>query len=151
VVQIRPPLPSCDAEDSVGGPELKPSIFTQVTEAIASVDGSTGWGVRQSNGCSNHQRVSRSEHCPGDFRQAGRNCRLLTAGYSNTGKWRFMSGSQNATRPGADLRVGHEGNQDVPSIPGRADPVFMASSSRWSPATEEAWAPVDRRGGERNT
>src|ERR1700735_5871023 len=37
---------------SVGGMELKPSIFAQVTEAIAIADGSTGWGVCQSNGCS---------------------------------------------------------------------------------------------------
>src|SRR3954465_7254807 len=37
---------------SVGGMELKPSTFAQVTEAIASADGSTGWVVCQSNGCS---------------------------------------------------------------------------------------------------
>ena len=37
---------------AVGGMELKPSIFAQVTEALASVDGSTGWVVCQSNGCS---------------------------------------------------------------------------------------------------
>ena len=28
---------------SVGGMELKPSIFAQVTEALAYADGSTGW------------------------------------------------------------------------------------------------------------
>src|SRR5262245_53636841 len=37
---------------SVGGMELKPSIFAQVTEALAYADGSTGWVVGQSNGCS---------------------------------------------------------------------------------------------------
>ena len=37
---------------AVGGMELKPSVFAQVTEAIASADGSTGWVVCQSNGCS---------------------------------------------------------------------------------------------------
>src|ERR1700751_1554767 len=37
---------------SVGGMELKPSIFAQVTEALAYADGSTGWVVCQSNGCS---------------------------------------------------------------------------------------------------
>src|SRR5689334_25032848 len=37
---------------SVGGMELRPSIFAQVTEALASADGSTGWVVCQSNGCS---------------------------------------------------------------------------------------------------
>src|SRR5690348_8134570 len=37
---------------SVGGMELKPSIFAQVTETIAQADGSTAWVVCQSNGCS---------------------------------------------------------------------------------------------------
>ena len=37
---------------SVGAMELKPSIFAQVTEALAQADGSTGWVVCQSNGCS---------------------------------------------------------------------------------------------------
>src|SRR6202043_3159809 len=37
---------------SVGGMELKPSIYAQVTETIATADGSTGWVVSQSNGCS---------------------------------------------------------------------------------------------------
>src|SRR3954471_21395478 len=37
---------------SVGGMELKPSIFARVTEALATADGSTAWVVCQSNGCS---------------------------------------------------------------------------------------------------
>src|SRR5690242_9053554 len=37
---------------AVGGMELKPSLFAQVTEALACADGSTGWVVCQSNGCS---------------------------------------------------------------------------------------------------
>src|SRR3954452_19920689 len=37
---------------SVGGMELKPSIFARVIEALANADGSTGWVVCQSNGCS---------------------------------------------------------------------------------------------------
>ena len=37
---------------AVGGMELRPSIFAQVTEALAIADGSTGWVVCQSNGCS---------------------------------------------------------------------------------------------------
>ena len=36
---------------SMGGMELKPSIFAQVTQALAHADGSTGWVVCQSNGC----------------------------------------------------------------------------------------------------
>ena len=37
---------------SIGGMEMKPSDFARVTEAVASADGSTGWVVCQSNGCS---------------------------------------------------------------------------------------------------
>ena len=37
---------------SVGGMELRPSVFAQVTETIAAADGSTGWVTCQSNGCS---------------------------------------------------------------------------------------------------
>src|SRR5271167_492141 len=37
---------------SIGGMEMKPSDFARVTEAIASADGSSGWVVCQSNGCS---------------------------------------------------------------------------------------------------
>ncbi|MDR3538156.1 MAG: acyl-CoA dehydrogenase family protein, partial [Acetobacteraceae bacterium] len=36
---------------SVGGMELHPSIFAQVTEAISAADGSTAWVVCQGNGC----------------------------------------------------------------------------------------------------
>jgi len=96
--------------------ELKPSIFAQVTEAIATADGSNRLGGVSKQWLLHHQRVPRSAHSPGDFRQAGRDCRLGTArfalrghavegGYRITGKWRFMSGSQNATWLGAHLRV----------------------------------------------
>ena len=37
---------------SVGGMELKPSIFARVTEEISAADGSTAWVTCQSNGCS---------------------------------------------------------------------------------------------------
>src|ERR1700745_3261179 len=37
---------------SVGGMGLKPAMCAQVTEAFATADGSTGWVVCQSNGCS---------------------------------------------------------------------------------------------------
>src|SRR3954447_9243753 len=36
---------------SVGGMELRPSIFAQGTEALSYADGSTGWVVCQSTGC----------------------------------------------------------------------------------------------------
>ena len=101
---------------SVGGMELKPSIFAQVTEAIASADGSTGWVVCQSNGCSTtsayldpnmaQEIFGRPDGIvawgpPGSPYEAT----PVEGGYRITGKWRFMSGSQNATWLGAHLRV----------------------------------------------
>src|ERR1700676_3392034 len=101
---------------SVGGMELKPSIFAQVTEAIASADGSTGWVVCQSNGCSTTSAYLDPEIAeeifgrpdgivawgpPGSSYEAT----PVEGGYRIIGKWRFMSGSQNATFLGAHLRV----------------------------------------------
>ncbi len=101
---------------SVGGMELKPSIFAQVTEAIAAADGSTGWVVCQSNGCATtsaflephvaQEIFGRPDGIvawgpPGSPYEAT----PVDGGYRITGKWRFMSGSQNATWLGAHLRV----------------------------------------------
>ena len=101
---------------SVGGMELRPSIFAQVTEAIASADGSTGWVVCQSNGCSTTSAYLAPDVAqeifgrpdgivawgpPGSSYEAT----PVEGGYRITGKWRFMSGSQNATWLGAHLRV----------------------------------------------
>jgi alkylation response protein AidB-like acyl-CoA dehydrogenase len=101
---------------AVGGMELKPSIFAQVTEALASADGSTGWVVCQSNGCSTtsaylephlaQEIFGRPDGIvawgpPGSSYEAV----PVQGGYRVTGKWRFMSGSQNATWLGAHLRV----------------------------------------------
>ena len=101
---------------SVGGMELKPSIFAQVTEALAEADGSTGWVVCQSNGCSTtsaylspsiaQEIFGRPDGVvawgpPGSPYEAT----PVEGGYRITGRWRFMSGSQNATWLGAHLRV----------------------------------------------
>ena len=101
---------------AVGGMELKPSIFAQVTEALASADASTGWVVCQSNGCSTTSAYLDAPIAQEIF---GRPSGILAwgppgssyeatpveGGYRITGKWRFMSGSQNATWLGAHLRV----------------------------------------------
>ena len=101
---------------SVGGMELKPSIFAQVTEALAHADGSTGWVVCQSNGCSTTSAYLQPDIAreifgrpdgivawgpPGSPYEAT----PVEGGYRITGKWRFLSGSQNATWLGAHLRV----------------------------------------------
>ena len=67
---------------SIGGLELKPSDFSQVTEAIATADGSTGWVTCQSNGCS------------------------MTAAYLDPRSRRRCLGRSMASWPGA-RRAGH--------------------------------------------
>ncbi len=105
---------------SVGGMELKPSIFCQVTEAIAMADASTGWVTCQSNGCSTTAAyldapIAREIFGPvngivawgpaGGFEEAKR----VEGGYRITGTWKFSSGSQNATYMGAHIKMKDSG------------------------------------------
>lgn len=100
----------------LGGMELKPSIFSQVTEALASLDGSVGWVVCQGNGCSMSaayldrpvaQEMFGSQDGilawgpPGAPFEA----QPVDGGYCVSGTWRFASGSQNATWLGAHMKV----------------------------------------------
>ena len=106
---------------SVGGMELKPSIFCQVTEAIAAADASTGWVTCQSNGCSTTAaylppHVAQEIFGPangivawGPAGAPGARAVKVDGGYSLTGTWRFASGSQNATYLGAHVRVDGSG------------------------------------------
>ena len=104
---------------SVGGMELKPSIFCQVTEALAAADGSTGWVVCQSNGCSTtaaymEPRVAKEIFGPANGIVAwgptwpptgSVKAVPVSGGYQISGTWRFASGSQNATYLGAHIKV----------------------------------------------
>jgi alkylation response protein AidB-like acyl-CoA dehydrogenase len=100
---------------SIGGLELKPVIFCQVTEALASLDGSVGWVVCQSNGCSTASAYLDSATAweifgpptgilawgpPGPYE-----AEPVDGGYRFTGTWRFASGSQNASYLGAHIRI----------------------------------------------
>jgi indole-3-acetate monooxygenase len=104
---------------SVGGMELKPIFFTQVTEAIAAADASTGWVVCQGNGCSMSGAYLEPDAAreifgpvngilawgpPGPFE-----AQPVEGGYQITGTWRFASGSQNATWLGAHIRIAGRG------------------------------------------
>jgi alkylation response protein AidB-like acyl-CoA dehydrogenase len=103
----------------LGGMELPPSIFAQVTEALASVDGSVGWVVCQSNGCSMSAAyldptVARDIFGPVDGILAWGppgpfEAQPVEGGYRISGTWRFASGSQNATWLGAHIRVAGSG------------------------------------------
>ena len=100
----------------VGGMELKPSVFAQITEEFASADASTAWVVCQGNVSSvvgvyldrdiAQQIFGKPNGIvawgpPGSPYEAVR----VEGGYRVTGRWPFMSGSQNATYLGAHLKV----------------------------------------------
>jgi alkylation response protein AidB-like acyl-CoA dehydrogenase len=100
---------------SIGGLELPPIIFCQVTEALAALDGSVGWVVCQSNGCSTaaayldpadakamfgHRDGILAWGPPGPFE-----AEPVEGGYRISGTWRFASGSQNASWLGAHIRI----------------------------------------------
>jgi alkylation response protein AidB-like acyl-CoA dehydrogenase len=107
---------------SIGGMELKPADFARVTEALAAADGSVGWVVCQSNGCSMSAayldpRVANEMFGPIDGILAWGppgapfEAEPVEGGYCISGTWRFASGSQNATWLGAHMKV--QGRKEV--------------------------------------
>ena len=101
---------------SVGGAELRPVIFSQVTEALAAADASVGWCICQNNGC-----AMSAAYLPPDVAQeifgpptgilawgppgAPYPAQPVEGGYRISGKWRFASGSHHATWLGAHAPV----------------------------------------------
>jgi indole-3-acetate monooxygenase len=129
---------------STGGMELKPLFFTQVTEAIAAADGSTGWVTCQSNGCSMSAAYLDPESAkeifgpvngilawgpPGPFE-----AEPVEGGYRISGTWRFASGSQNATWLGAHIRI--KGTGELRSF------LFPKTSARMT----DIWHTIGLRG-----
>jgi alkylation response protein AidB-like acyl-CoA dehydrogenase len=110
---------------SIGGLEMKPSDFAQVTEAIAAADGSTGWVICQGNGCSMsaaylEPRVAKEIFGPVDGILAWGppggpfEAQKVDGGYCVSGTWRFASGSQSATWLGAHMKVA--GTKEVRTV-----------------------------------
>jgi alkylation response protein AidB-like acyl-CoA dehydrogenase len=130
---------------SMGGMELKPSEFSQVTEAISTADGSTGWVVCQSNGCSMSAayldpRVAREIFGPVDGILAWGppgspyEAEPVDGGYTLSGTWRFASGCQNATWLGAHVKVA--GRKEVRTL------LFPKSSAKMT----DIWHTLGLRG-----
>jgi alkylation response protein AidB-like acyl-CoA dehydrogenase len=101
---------------SIGGMELHPSVFAQVTEAISASDASTAWVVCQGNGCSMSAAYLAPEDARAIFGPANgilawgppggpAEARRVEGGWRISGTWRFASGSQNATWLGAHIRA----------------------------------------------
>ena len=99
---------------SIGGAELRPVMFAQVTEALARTDASVAWCVCQSNGCSMSAAYLEPEVAKEIFGPstgilawgppgAPFEAQPVEGGYRISGTWRFASGCQNATWLGAHM------------------------------------------------
>ena len=100
---------------SLGGAELRPSVFSRVTEQIARFDGSTAWVLCQGSGCS----MSAAYLAPAPARAifgpatgilawgppTGQQARAVPGGYLVSGTWRFASGSHHASWLGAHALI----------------------------------------------
>ncbi|WP_428487776.1 acyl-CoA dehydrogenase family protein [Rhodopila sp.] len=130
---------------SIGGMELTPSEFAQVTEAISAADGSTAWVVCQGNGCAMSAayldpRVAKAMFGPIDGILAWGppggpfEAERVDGGYCLSGTWRFASGSQNATWLGAHVKIA--GTKDARTL------LFPKSSARMT----DIWHTLGLRG-----
>jgi alkylation response protein AidB-like acyl-CoA dehydrogenase len=101
---------------SLGGAELRPAIFSQVTEALAEADASTAWCVCQNNGCSMSAAYLNEAAAREIFGPptgilawgppgAPYEAQPVEGGYRISGTWRFASGSHHATWLGAHMRI----------------------------------------------
>ena len=101
---------------SIGGAELRPAIFCQVTQAMAEADASVAWCVGQNNGCSMSaaylgEAAAREIFGPPTGILAWGppgapfEAQPVEGGYRISGTWRFASGSHHATWLGAHMRL----------------------------------------------
>ena len=91
---------------ALGGAELDPVSFVEVTEAVAKIDGSTAWCLCQNNGCSMvaaYLPAAVASEIFGDPRGVlawgpGPTARAVAAdgGYRISGTWSFASGMRHA-------------------------------------------------------
>ena len=96
---------------SLGGAELRPAVFSRVTEQIAKVDGSTAWVLCQGSGCSMSAAYLAAAAAREIFGPAtgilawgppmGQQAHAVAGGYRVSGTWRFASGSHHASWLGA--------------------------------------------------
>lgn len=112
----------------LGGAELHPVIYAQVTEALASADASTAWCVCQNNGCSMSAAYLDRDTATEMFGPptgilawgppgAPYEAVPVEGGYRISGKWRFASGSHHATWLGAHMRADEPGGERTMLFP----------------------------------
>lgn len=129
----------------LGGAELPPMLFAQVTEILAQADASTAWCVCQNNGCAMSAAYLERDMAREIFGPpngilawgppgAPYEAQPVPGGYRISGKWRFASGSHHATWLGAHMRVA--GTNTVRTM------LFPKSSA----AMNDIWHTIGLRG-----
>jgi indole-3-acetate monooxygenase len=104
----------------LGGAELRPVLFTQVTEALAQTNASVAWCVGQNNGCSMSAAYLDPEVAREIFGPptgilawgppgAPFEAQPVDGGYRISGKWRFASGCHHASWLGAHMPIAGSG------------------------------------------
>jgi alkylation response protein AidB-like acyl-CoA dehydrogenase len=104
----------------LGGAELRPVIFTQVTEALAQANASVAWCVGQNNGCSMSAAYLDPEVAREIFGPptgilawgppgAPFEAQPVEGGYRISGRWRFASGCHHASWLGAHMPIAGSG------------------------------------------
>jgi alkylation response protein AidB-like acyl-CoA dehydrogenase len=104
----------------LGGLELRPVLFTQVTEALATANASVAWCVGQNNGCSMSAAYLDPEVAREIFGPptgilawgppgAPFEAQPVDGGYRISGRWRFASGCHHASWLGAHMPIAGSG------------------------------------------
>jgi alkylation response protein AidB-like acyl-CoA dehydrogenase len=104
----------------LGGAELRPVLFTQVTEALARTNASVAWCVGQNNGCSMSVAYLDREVAEEIFGPptgilawgppgAPYEAQPVDGGYRVSGRWRFASGCHHASWLGAHMPIAGSG------------------------------------------
>jgi alkylation response protein AidB-like acyl-CoA dehydrogenase len=106
----------------LGGAELRPVLFTQVTEALARTNASVAWCVGQNNGCSMSAAYLDPEVATEIFGPptgilawgppgAPFEAQPVEGGYRISGRWRFASGCHHASWLGAHMPIAESGGK----------------------------------------
>jgi alkylation response protein AidB-like acyl-CoA dehydrogenase len=99
---------------TLGGSELDPGTFVQITETIAAADASTAWVVCQTTGCSMVSAYLAPEVAQKIFGEggvlawgppAGSRAVAVDGGYRMSGRFNFASGSRHATWLGGQAPI----------------------------------------------
>jgi alkylation response protein AidB-like acyl-CoA dehydrogenase len=106
----------------LGGAELRPVLFTQVTEALARTNASVAWCVGQNNGCAMSAAYLDPEVATEIFGPptgilawgppgAPFEAEPVEGGYRISGRWRFASGCHHASWLGAHMPIAEGGGK----------------------------------------